>query len=112
MKTKAKLRQSYVELAEPADVREMLKLADAFDAGYDAAKPPWISVKDRLPEEGQRVLLYDPLQYVCIVLAHWYSTSSLPFFDHETLDGMHITIRLYDHKHIYWMPLPKPPKEI
>lgn len=71
----------------------------------------WISVKDRLPEEGQRVLLYNSLEYVSIVMAHWYSSSQRPFFDHVTIDDIHMTFALEDNKHLYWMPLPAPPKE-
>lgn len=37
MKTKAKLRQSYLESQKLTDVRIMLKVADAFNAGYEAA---------------------------------------------------------------------------
>ena len=71
----------------------------------------WISVKERLPEEGQRVLLYNSLEYVSIVMAHWYSSSQRPFFDHVTIDDIHLTFALEDNKHLYWMPLPAPPKE-
>lgn len=81
-----------------------------FLAGYKAAQQ-WISVKDRLPEEGQRVLLYNSLEYVSIVMAHWYSSSQRPFFDHVTIDDIHMTFALEDNKHLYWMPLPAPPKE-
>lgn len=71
----------------------------------------WISVKERLPEDGQRVLLYNSLEYVSIVMAHWYSSSQRPFFDHVTIDDIHMTLALEDNKHLYWQPLPKPPKE-
>lgn len=73
--------------------------------------PQWISVKDRLPEEGERVLLYNSLEYVSIVMAHWYALSARPFFDHVTIDDIHITFALKDNKHLYWMSLPAPPKE-
>ena len=71
----------------------------------------WISVKERLPEEGQRVLLYNSLEYVSIVMAHWYSSSQTPFFNHVTIDDIHINFPLQDNKHLHWMPLPEPPKE-
>ena len=80
-------------------------------AAYEAAKPKWISVKERLPEEGQRVLLYNSLEYVSIVMAHWYSSPQTPFFNHVTIDDIHINFPLKDNKHLYWMPLPEAPKE-
>ena len=89
---------------------ERLVITKGFLAGYKAAQQ-WISVKDRLPQEGQRVLLYNSLEYVSIVMAHWYSSSQRPFFEHVTIDDIHMTFALEDNKHLYWMPLPAPPKE-
>ena len=70
----------------------------------------WISVKDRLPEVGQRVLIYNSLEYVSIVMADYYNTTR-PFFDHITLDDIHLSIYPDEDKQLYWMPLPKPPEE-
>jgi len=53
----------------------------------------WISVKDRLPERNQRVLLYDKM----FNEIHNVVISCLP----ETIDS--------DYTH--WMPLPEPPTD-
>lgn len=69
---------------------------DAFIAGYQAAKPQWISVKDHMPENGQMVLIYEPGP------GHWISSFDdfgWGFWENgETCNPTH------------WMPLPKPPK--
>lgn len=120
------------------DAEDLVK--DAFIAGYKAAKDEknspekldscehildmekmvdvnssnnsngWISVKERLPEVGQRVLIYNPLEYVSIVMADYYNTTR-PFFDHITLDDIHLNIYPDEDKQLYWMPLPKPPED-
>ena len=50
----------------------------------------WISVKDRLPDVGKFVLIYNEINGVCL----------------DYHDG--VTFGYYDVTH--WMPLPEPPK--
>lgn len=116
METKAKLRQSYVELAQPADVSELLKLADAFDAGYDAAKPQWISVKDRLPAINEWVIGYYSMWYESDKqwlgpvrrYEHPRRKATQWFIADANNEGDNEEAKSVSH----WMPLPKPPETI
>ncbi len=62
----------------------------------------WISVKDRLPKKGVRVLLYD---YDEVVVGYLISSVYRHCFKACQFDEQffHVT---------HWMPLPNPPKEI
>ena len=64
----------------------------------------WISVKDRVPEEGEYVLILEPIDKEILEyqerfnVAHW-------------LDGMGwIDWCADDVSPTHWMPLPEPPK--
>ena len=63
------------------------------DEMYELGKPKWISVKDKLPEEKKRVLVYRKTKTFVrdIQILEWWLT------DEDT----------YTH----WMPLPEPPKD-
>jgi hypothetical protein len=77
-----------------------------FLAGYQAAAPQWISVKDRLPEEFNDYIAfgYEPT----IPARHFLA-------EYEPKTG-----RWYERDHdwdltdtiLYWMPLPAAPKEV
>lgn len=70
---------------------------DAFYAGYQAAKPQWISVKDRLPEVGQNALIFD--EGIISVNGILYSKVWHPYHNGFASEPTH------------WMPLPEPPKD-
>jgi hypothetical protein len=76
----------------------------AFLAGYQAAAPQWISVKDRLPEIGKWVLINGPevCQRIEPPSASWkaeyaWSTNHESYYHAEDIT--------------HWMPLPAAPKE-
>lgn len=76
------------------------------------ASDGWISVKDRLPEKGKRVLVYcayDPY----ITIASFYGTeapSSLGTgFVFEEVPLGHVSHFYHDVS--YWQPLPVPPSD-
>ena len=89
-------------------------LFEGFLAGYQAAKPQWISVKDRLPEEGVWVL-----GYYLIYENNIYDVGVVKRFVHTWAEA---NIWLTNHKNgpltyeevdsiTHWQPLPAPPKE-
>lgn len=67
-----------------------------FVYGYDAAKPEWISVKDRLPEKDQDVL--------------WYNPTLLKPMDVDPISPLWNGC-LEHNTYTHWMPLPTPPEE-
>lgn len=68
------------------------------DGKRDAQK--WISVKDRLPEDGERVLTLDEYGDIRI---EQYGEQEYDWFDDGTGLNSMTTI-------LYWMPLPEPPE--
>lgn len=84
------------------DIGHDLKMAfeDGYQAGVEAAQPKWISVEDRLPEEGETVLCYyeSDLMGVCTRL-HEIWEDSYGYWESDDA----IT---------HWMPMPEPPKEV
>lgn len=65
---------------------------DAFLAGYQAAKPQWISVKERHPHNGDYVLVY--CNYIAKI------SMAVALLDYWEKWGV-----------THWMPLPKPPED-
>jgi len=83
--------------------------ADAFVAGYKAAHR-WISVKDRLPEEGEEVLIFgqylNDIPKILGVRSRYKGDQDWKY----TWEGPDEWVyRENDVTH--WMPLPEPPKE-
>jgi hypothetical protein len=75
---------------------------EGFLAGYQAAAPQWISVKDRLPERDLNVLA-------------WIKCGTSEYVFIETASGdpnMCSGWKHYNKDQVtHWMPLPQPPKE-
>lgn len=67
-----------------------------FVYGYDAAKPEWISVKERLPEDYVDVLWYDPISLQTMRV---------------DMNGALWRADFTNGSVTHWMPLPKPPEE-
>jgi hypothetical protein len=71
-----------------------------FLAGYQAAAPQWISVKERLPEEGSGLL---------IVYHSYLKEVGTSYYDDDMWCSSPWPITC---EHItHWMPLPQPPKD-
>ncbi len=101
MKTPEELAEEYSKAAEPVHVltvHPVPQFRQAFLAGYQAAAPQWVSVKDRLPEKDTWVLSLEAdksMRVNCLASDdEWYCD------DH----GFVPTVT-------HWMPLPQPPKE-
>ena len=63
----------------------------------------WISVKDRLPDENQKCLVYRDINAdLKITTGIWHS-------ERKAFDGLRHGTRLEDA--IAWQPLPEPPKD-
>jgi hypothetical protein len=73
-------------------------LIEDFIAGYQAAAPQWISVKDRLPLDAAYVLVN--LGHCIEVL--WYGNERFAYDDGHELPVESCAS---------WMPLPKPPED-
>jgi hypothetical protein len=68
----------------------------------------WISVKDRLPEENENVILYDGKEVFCGDL--FFGKLGKICWGIQACDG--ICYGHYNKDEVtHWMPLPKPPKE-
>ena len=91
MKTPQELAEEYSLslLPDPRDARLLCSERKDFLAGYQAAAPQWISVKNKLPEHNTYVLVTDGSE------VH-RSKVWQEFFDMGPVT--------------HWMPLPKPPE--
>jgi uncharacterized protein DUF551 len=63
----------------------------------------WISVKDRLPENKDEVLVYNDFNRIC-VSCYFTLTGKEYYWENRDDQSMGATIT-------HWMPLPSPPKE-
>lgn len=70
--------------------------------------PQWISVKDRLPGEGEDVIACGKtwMRDECVREVSYMTIGGMPSFSYDSMDGGE---DLEDVTH--WMPLPEPPKE-
>ena len=70
-----------------------------YEKGYEAGKPKWIHVSERLPDENEGVVLvYDGGVEPAIV-------DGDIFLEYDKYEGWEI------NNVTHWMPLPEPPKE-
>lgn len=68
----------------------------------------WISVKDRLPEDGTRVLAYCPkIQKYFVGIARISGHSDNVYWWHEGARGAKYNVT---SKVTHWLPLPEPPE--
>ena len=80
------------------DAESTLLLKETADAIEELSKPRWIPVTEKLPDEHESVLVYNP-QYQ-ITVGYIYG-------------GGQFRVRavLFPETPTYWMPLPLPPEE-
>jgi hypothetical protein len=113
MKTAEQLAEEYKNKIAQRDIyamgtlsqRELDYLKEGFLAGYQAAAPQWISVKDRLPDYHLDVLFLQKENFLCFVgwrakKNQWVDSSEMGMHDIVIMEGCS-----------YWMPLPKPPED-
>ena len=68
-----------------------------------AAVPKWISVEERLPKSGERVLImFKPFEDDENISIGWLTKSDFDCYDDSVNFFRSVT---------HWMPLPEPPKE-
>lgn len=97
MKTPEQMAEEWTE-----DNDECEFARDAFLAGYQAAQPQWISVKERLPEVGTWCLWMYP------------TGPEVNQYEGKLDDDTMLFHRSWydsDDEVTHWMPLPEPPKE-
>lgn len=77
----------------------------AYKKGYEAGKPKWIPVTERLPDKmGQYICQYvfgENTEYPFYQVLWYFTAVEKPHFQHEGSMGLRVT---------HWMPLPEPPK--
>lgn len=95
--------QEAIEILERMETNEFdnpIKCDRAIDKAIEALRAGWISVKDRLPEESGRYLVY---------------AKEGERETHRTIapfqKAFHLSGRMAYWKVTHWMPLPEPPKE-
>ena len=103
MKTPEEMAEEYADLCVSDAYYAPLKAG--FLAGYQAAKPQWISVHERLPPDGAKVLLivFGDIHYGWIDQSPSDPTEYCLYFNNTYIDKGH-------HALTHWMPIPSKPK--
>lgn len=110
MKTPEQMAEEYADdrcgnWEECENDNEWEEAKRGFIAGYQAAKPKWISVKERLPPDGAKVLLivFGDIHYGWIDQSPSDPTEYCLYFSNTYIDKGH-------HALTHWMPIPSKPK--
>lgn len=90
---------------ENAVLKDKLAAALAENTRLAEKVPHWISVKDRLPEDGMDIIVAN-----ASTGTEYVSHRDLIFFN-ESKDAFVPTSYFQEFKFTHWMPLPEPPKE-
>lgn len=107
-KTPRGLALQYVN-EEQLEYEEATGAYYGFLAGYAAAQPKWISVKERLPEHDQLVL-YRELVKTKNGQAYEFDYGEYDS-ERQVFYGQYFNYRWLGWDVTHWMPLPEPPKE-
>lgn len=113
-KTPEELAEEYAKYHYDVHGDRVLAKID-FLAGYQAAAPQWISVKDRLPEIDEEVIVAVPFVFEdesgpTKEKGCWIKTARLMSEPEGAKWSIHIEEKWITHI-THWMPLPQPPKE-
>ena len=93
----------------------------AYKNGYEAGKPKWIPVTERLPEEHESIFAkvyrterWEPLMFLNVsddvLVVVKYENGETKVKTTHTTDGEWRLISIYGAKEVtHWMPLPSPP---
>ena len=92
----------------------------AYKNGYEAGKPKWISVEERLPEEDGRYLVFTSSYLIQYVRVLSFAKDGRKVDEYDFVSAWENVWYWYDSEwgHIttddvtHWMPLPEPPKEV
>jgi len=111
MKTPEQMAEEHAKLRCPEQGPEFIvwcMCRDDFLAGYQAAKDQWISVKERLPEINQEVLIsYGKKPFLLVAFLYH---PQYPKKDVKVFCGTNNTN--YSLEYVtHWMPLPEPPRK-
>ena len=104
LKTPEQMAEEHANIRCPEQGPEFIvwcMCRDDFLAGYQAAKPEWISVKERLPETGKVVLAAMPKGTVTLGGIRKKTQAWDVFLD----------MAICTAEPTHWMPLPEAPKE-
>lgn len=111
-----RLNVKYMWIDQPKEIQqeEVIQLKDAISIckqEIEDAKPKWISIKDKLPEIGEEVIVYCPKcisrKVTALMRLIRYEGATEYFWD-NSYGGSNVHVM---HSVTHWMPLPESPKE-
>lgn len=87
------------------DIRAMISKVPA--AEIETEKPEWINVRDKVPQNYERVLVVVEADFMdkAIVFAEYHES-----IKDWTISGYGMLSEMHGYRLTHWMPLPAPPK--